>query len=428
MGFKIKAVLIVFVVVIIITAVLLVTGVFKPFEEEQISGELIVWDIAGHEPLRDFFYALSNEYPEVAISYVAKNPSTYEAELIDALASGAGPDIYYLPSERFGAHRNKIFPLSGASDRSESFLTSLPDAAKSLFMDESGAVLAAPWSEDTLALFYNRDHLNAANIPNPPKTWEELASAVQKLKRISPLGTIQRAGIAMGLIQNVQHGTPIISALVLQTGNPVYDRTAGRYVLGQAVNEEGGTAASALKFYSEFANPKSPFFTWNSLMTNSRDSFATEKASFYIGFASDLPKIESQNAHLNLGVAPLPQIAAGDQVSFARFDMFTVSRNAENPGLAWTVLSWLTNEDVARAIASRMLLPPAHRALTQDTPPHRLLSPFYLQILAARTWEIPDQLSVDGIFAEAIDQILRGGLSEGAAGAADVRLEMLNRR
>lgn len=425
MPFKIKAALIVLVAVILATAVLLITGVFDPFSQEEISGELLVWDIAGNEPLRDFFSALQDQYPGIVISYVAKNPSTYETELVDALASGDGPDIFSLPSERFAAQKNKIMPFPGNIELAVGIAAAMPDAAKSLFVDASGAVYAAPWSEDTLALFYNRDHLNSANIAEPPKTWEELASAVRTLKRISLLGTVQRAGIALGLVENIEHATPIISALVLQTGNPIYDAKSRRYVLGQGENTEGNTAISAFKFYSEFADPRSPFFTWNSLLPNSRVAFATEKASLYVGFASDLPKIESLNAHLNLGVAPLPQIVPDDRVSFARFNTFTVSRRAENPELAWTILSWLSNEEVARTIANRTLLPPAHRALTDDTPPHRLLTPFYRQILAAETWEIPDLQAVNAIFDEAISGILRGGLAGGAVGAANVRLEIL---
>lgn len=425
MNYKVKGALIILVGVILVTAILLVTGAFKPFETEEVSGELLVWDVAGREPLRDFFYALGDQYPGVSISYVAKNPSTYEAELVDALASGGGPDIFYISSERFSAQKNKIMPLPGNISIADDISSAMPDAAKLIFGDASGAIYAAPWSEDTLALFYNRDHLNAANIAEPPKTWEGLANAVKVLKRISPLGTVQRAGIAMGLVDNVEHATPIISALVLQTGNPIYDAEEKKYALGQGRDEKGVSSVSAFKFYSEFADPRSPFFTWNSLFAGSREAFATEKASLYIGFASDLPKIESQNAHLNLGVALLPQIAPNDRISFARFDAFTVSRKAQNPELAWTILSWLSNEEVARVIASRMLLPPAHRKLTQDTPPHRLLAPFYQQILAARSWEIPDMNAVDGTFSEAIAAILRGGLAEGAVGAANVRLEIL---
>lgn len=425
MNFKVKAGLIILVGVILVTAVLLITGVFDPFAEDVVSGELLVWDVAGYEPLRDFFSALGDQYPGIAITYVTKNPSTYEAELIDALASGGGPDIFSLTSERYAAQKNKIMPLPGNTELADIITAAMPDAAKSMYVDESGAVYAAPWSEDTLVLFYNRDHFNSVNIAEPPKTWEELASAVKTLKRISPLGTVQRAGIALGLVENVEHATPIISALVLQTGNPIYDVKSGRYVLGQGSDAEGSSDVSAFTFYSEFADPRSPFFTWNSLLPNSREAFATEKASMYIGFASDLSKIESQNAHLNLGVAPLPQIVAGDRISFARFNTFTVSRRAENPELAWTILSWLSNDEVARTIAGRTLLPPAHRRLTQDAPPHRLLAPFYQQILAARSWIIPDMKAVDAIFSETIAAILRGGLGGGAVGAANVRLEIL---
>lgn len=421
MPFKVKAALLIALLVFVVLAVLLVTGAISPFEEEPISGSLVVWDVAGREELDEFFSLIRGQYPSIDISYETKNPSTYERELIDALAAGVGPDIFTLPSEKFSLHKNKIAPLRGSS--AEALVELYPDAAK-ILVDDSRGILGIPWYLDSLALFYNSDHLNAANIPIPPATWEGVAEAVKKLTRVSPIGTIQRAGIALGLVDNVEHGTDIISALLIQAGHKIYDPKTGEITLGQ---DAGTSAASPVRFYADFADPKSAYYTWNSLMPNSKDAFAAERVSLYIGYAADIPRILEANAHLNFGVSFLPQLVPGERRSHARFEFFAVSRTSKNQELAWSVLSLFMDQASANELRSRTNLPPAHRQLSTAEPPHKSLAPFYSQILAARSWEIPDYGAVRAIFSEMVLAVLRGDAPQSAVGAADQKLELLIR-
>ncbi|PIP29532.1 ABC transporter substrate-binding protein, partial [Candidatus Kuenenbacteria bacterium CG23_combo_of_CG06-09_8_20_14_all_36_9] len=41
-------------------------------------------------------------------------------------------------------------------------------------------ILGLPLSLDTLTLFYNRDHFNAAGLIQAPSTWQEFNEAVIK--------------------------------------------------------------------------------------------------------------------------------------------------------------------------------------------------------------------------------------------------------
>lgn len=423
MPFKVKAALLVAVFVVVVVAILLVTGVISPFTEEPVSGELLIWDIAGRDATADFFSTAQAYFPNVRITYVEKNESSYEEELVDALAAGAGPDIFVLPSNALLAHINKINPLPENSGVTDTFVASMPDGAKALLVGSAGEVYGMPWNFDTLALFYNRDHLNSASTPEPPKTWDEFLRDVQTLKRISPLGTVQRAGAALGLIDNVLYSQDIIVALLLQSAIPLYDARGREFVL----NDDADSGSPAVSFYAKFADPKSNAYTWNALLPRSIQAFAEEKASYYIGYAADLPRINQLNPHLNFGVTHFPQLEAGERISHARFDFFTVSRTSRSPELAWSVLTLLANSALAKDIADNSGLPPANRSMVQNKPPHPLLKPFYEQILSGKTWPNPRIGTVVSIFRDMVDQILAGSSARSALGDAEVKLNLLLR-
>jgi maltose-binding protein MalE len=47
-------------------------------------------------------------FPNIKIAYVKKNPETYEQELLNALASGKGPDIFALSNTQIVKHKDKL--------------------------------------------------------------------------------------------------------------------------------------------------------------------------------------------------------------------------------------------------------------------------------------------------------------------------------
>ncbi len=414
MPLKIKLMLYIGLGIVVIFAVLLITGVIKPFQPETIKGEILIWDKdQRNNVFRDFFSQYQSQFPGIKITYEVKNSETYERDLLDALASGTGPDIFALDSREIAAHQNKIAPLASDSQLAMEFLAKAPDAASADLTDENGNIYGIPWSVDTLALYYNKDYLNASNISEPPKTWDEFQEASRRLTRRSPTGAIQRSGASFGLGRNVAHAADIFSALVLQSGNPIFTESDRRFHFTDTVVVNGQSrapAASALKFYTDFANPNSPYYTWNSSQPESREAFALGKAAFFIGYARDLPAILAQNPHLNFAIAPLPQLAIGERISYASYDFFTVSKSSRSPDIGWAILTSLYQKDVAKPMIDALVLPPAHRDLIGSKPPNKILQPFYDQVLSARTWRIPNRETAERILRDMFDASVSGGL------------------
>src|SRR3990167_9684549 len=113
MSLKIKLALYIGLGIVVVFAVLLVTGVIKPFQPETIKGDIVVWDKdTRNNVLRDLFSQYQTQSPGIKITYEVKNPETYERDLLDALAAGTGPDIFALDSREIAAHQNKIAPRS----------------------------------------------------------------------------------------------------------------------------------------------------------------------------------------------------------------------------------------------------------------------------------------------------------------------------
>jgi len=301
MPFKLKAVLWIAGVIAVLLAVLLGTGVLQPFRAKVQSASLLVWDIAPHEQFfSGFFRNYTDRSPNIKVSYVLKNPDTYLNDLIDAFASGTGPDIFYLDGNLLTKQKNKIAPLASAVQLTKDFKAKAADVLTSDLIGSQGELYGIPWSVDTLALYYNKDYLNALNIPEPPKTWAEFQDMSLKLTRRSPTGQIQRSGAAFGLGRNVANGADILSMLALQAGNPIYTPADNRFHFTDTVVQDSGVATpvlSALKFYTSFASPDSPYYTWNSGQPEAQTAFANGKAAFYLGYARELTQVFAQVIH-----------------------------------------------------------------------------------------------------------------------------------
>lgn len=415
MSFRIKIFIYVFFGAIVVLALLFATGVISPFQDQGISGSVVVWDVKnGNQGVfQSFFSEYNRRFPGISVKYEVKNSETYIADLLDAMASGKGPDIFTLDSSELLKQRNKISPLSQGDALAAEFLASAPDAVLAGLTDSAGNIYGMPFSLDNLALYYNKDHLNAANIASPPKTWQEFQDFSRRLTRRSPTGVIQRSGASFGLGKNVDYAPDIFYTLMFQSGNEIFSQKDGRFHLADSVLIGGETTSpgvSALTFYTDFANPNSPYYTWNSTMPEARSAFAQGRAAFYIGYARDFQPILAENPHLNFSVAPLPQLEISQRISFASYRIFTVSKFSASPSVAWTVVSSIFQPTVAKPIIDSLGLPPAHRDLISGTPPNKLFQPFYDQVLSARSWPIQDAAVTSRIVRNAMDAVINGSM------------------
>ncbi len=103
----------------------------------------------------------------------------YDTALQTALAGGQPPDVFYVNDNKLPdlARAGALEPIGDKVDNPGDFYESL---VKSFTFD--GVNYCPPKDFSTLQLIYNPDELAAAGV-QPPKTWQELATAAEKLTK-----------------------------------------------------------------------------------------------------------------------------------------------------------------------------------------------------------------------------------------------------
>lgn len=353
----------------------------------------------------------------IAVEY-KKLPSVaaYEHDLLTALAEGRGPDV-------FAIHHTWV-------DGKRGILAAAPAdiidtrAVKDEFVDvvahdvvRDGQVYALPVSVDTLAMYYNKDLLNAAGVAKPPTTWDEFQRMVERLTTVNQLGTIQQSAAAIGTATNVNRATDIVQLLMLQSGLSIIDER-GDIDIANDLGER------ALTFYTDFANRGKKVYTWNLQQDYSIDAFAEGKTVTMFNYSYHIPTIRAKNPRLNFSVAPIPQIAgstAANQSNFAAYWPYAVANSSTTPTAAWQFIRFLTSQGPADALNEAHTTPAALRASVINSQRDPELGVFADQALTAKTWSRPDISGADTIFNQLIDDVVTGATTakEGLRRAED---------
>ena len=349
------------------------------------------------------------QYPYITINYRKKNISSYESDLLDALASGRGPDIFSINNAWLPRYLEKLSPAPSEMISLQRFREVFVDVAEQDFiLDEK--IYAFPFSVDTLALFYNKDLLNSAGIAVLPGTWEEFNAAVETLTKKDGQGNILQAGAALGTSRNINRSTDILALLMMQSGAKMISPDKTRATFSDAINlgqENFLPGNRALTFYVNFANPSKKVYTWNSSQHYSLDAFSQGEAALMLNYAYQIPVLRAKAPHLNFGVASLPQISQqGTAISYANYWGQTVAKSSTNSAAAWQFLGWLAQPENLKQYLQATKKPASRRDLIDWQKNDSELGVFARQALVARSWWQSDNAAIEKIFAQMIDQAL----------------------
>lgn len=421
--------------------------------------KLEVWGVFDDS---DAYGSIFSEYKKAnpyvtEINYKKFNVDTYKQDLVEALASGKGPDIFLIRNSWVSAFQDKIVaaPTTFADERA--YREAFADVVASDFMTSDKKIYGAPLSVDSLALYYNKDIFTAAGILTPPTTWEEFAREASALTKVDAFGNIQQSGAAMGTAFNINRSTDILSAMMLQSGVPF--QSDGN---GQGISLRSGERA--LSFYTQFADSRSSNYIWNSRQHYSLDAFYEGQAAMMINYSWQYETLKHKNAKLNIGVAPLPQFAQGTKSNYANYWGYVVAKNKSfGPEVtdtvtqgklrtheSWQFLKYLTMpngkiftlrngltgttkdvalaSDPAQTYLTQTKKPAARRDLIEASRRDLFLGPFAEGNIVAKNWRQSDPEAVEAIFAEVIDSVNRGAATaQSALGVAQNRVGYLIR-
>lgn len=346
-----------------------------------------------YEPIIEAYMA---DHPRVTIRYTKLLWDEYEDKLVNAIASGRGPDIFMIHNSWMDKHLDKLAPADNAIPYP--FITETGFRQKNIY--------AYPLFIDNLALFYNKDLLLQENFLEPPRTWEEFNDYTKALTRFSSTGSLIRSGAALGGdSQTINRATDILLLFLMQNGvQPINKKT--NKVDWKDDTERFAAARDALRFYTDFTNPSKGVYSWDEGQHYSLDAFWEGRLAMMFNYAYNIETIKQKAPYLNFEIAPLPQKGAG--VTIGNFWGLAVSARSNFTREAWDFLKFFGAAEQYEGYierTGRIAAKDEVMARQKDDP---LLKPFIEQIYAMTTPYQPNERKMQDILDEMIRKVNKG--------------------
>jgi ABC-type glycerol-3-phosphate transport system substrate-binding protein len=406
----------------VIIAVLIFSGVIpvpgKKNPEASLSGKVIIWGTVPEVQMNTIIDPIQKSIKNYSVSYVEKNPESYEDDLVQALASGKGPDMIVLDPGLLIKHSDKIAstPYKTFSERD---YKDLYVDISNLFLGPDG-VLAIPISIDPMVMYYNKDTLSAAGIVSPPLHWNELLSLAANLSKVDENGTLTKNMVAFGEYDNVEHAKDIVSMLALQLGNPIveaqleYDESKKPYytykaALGRSNQDGVRVGESVLRFYTQFSDPAKQTYSWNKTFPSSRTMFISGKLGFYFGYASEYKGIADKNPNLRFDIARVPQVKDyPSKITVGQVLGVAVLKSSKNIDAAFNTNQYLVSPEFAPYISGALGTAPARRDLLSVKQEDAYNGIVYPSAIIASSWYDPDAIATETLFKRMITNVVSG--------------------
>lgn len=353
-----------------------------------------------------------------SIVYTEKDPSTFDSEVLNALAENRGPDLLLLPHEELVQYRSKIQPIPYENFPARDFKNLYIDGAEIWAM--SDGVYGYPLAIDPLVMYWNRDILSSKNVLSAPRTWEALVNdIVPTFVERDFNRNITLSPVAFGEYRNVTNAGHILSMLMIQGGSGlVTEGFEGRYVvsLNQTVDRSRLPLEAAVTFYTNFASPSNPLYSWNRARPTDRDAFLSEDLILYFGKGSEARSLAAQNPNLNFDIAEVPQGAAATvRRTYGTFYGLSLLKSSNNKSGAYLAMQLIGGTDFSKTFADSMGMAPAHRASLTAGSADTYGRIIYTTAVVARGWLSPAPSVVDNIFGQMVEDILANRSRPGEA-------------
>lgn len=359
------------------------------------------------EVMQPIIDAYEKQNPGVNITYTQQNSRQYRQRLQTALDDGSGPDIFryhntWLPMMRpqLAVAPTRVF---SAQELEQNFY---PIMDRELAPNDQ--VVGVPLMYEGLALLYNKSILESANAL-PPQDWNELRQLANQLT-IRRDNRIERAGVALGTAENVDHFSDILGLMMLQNGaNPGNPTTAN--------------AQAALEFYTLFSRTDN---VWDTTMPNSTVAFANEQVVMIFAPSWRIHEIQELNPNIDIGVARMPQLG-GEDITWGTYWVEGVNKQSTHAEESWKFLAYLAQAEQLRAFHSQAaslrgygeLYPRVDMAASLES--NEQLSPYLDDALYAYSWYMAGSTFDEGLndqiikyYVDAVNMMRTSGQAEDA--------------
>lgn len=275
--------------------------------------------------------------PNVTIEYEKQDKRNYREKLIARGNEGRGPDIFRYHNTWLPSITEVVAPLPSDVMSNEEFEETFYEVTqRDLKIEDSYHGL--PLMIDGLVLIYNKELFSNIGVSAAPKTWEDVVDIAKDLQVKDAQENVLTSGISLGTANNIEHFSDIFGWMLLQNGA---DLTTLR----------SPEAVGALENYRSFSEP--PFSFWTKDMPNNVGAFIQGQVGMIIAPSWQILEIKNANEDLDIGVAPLPILPGGEQLSIATYWVEGVSKTSTHQEEAWAFLKYLTEEETMTTLYSK---------------------------------------------------------------------------
>ena len=294
--------------------------------------------------------------------------SGYENRVLNSILSGAGPDVWAMPNDWVYRHKDKLYPMpdkiktATKTDLDNGFV---PVIKQSVSFD--GKIYALSPSAEPLIIYYNSKLFNAALneyddahtgtanndareqaaklLDQVPTNWTDFVEAVKLINKKDG-NTITRSGVALGT-NKISNAKDVLYLLMLQNETKIVSDNLNLATFSlpteTAQNTSDTPGLRALQFYTSFANPADPNYSWSDTLGNDVEAFVVGKVAMIFGYSSLQNALAQKYPDFQYRKASVPQLTAEPDkfIDFAKFTAFGVNTLSLNPDAAWDLVSTL---------------------------------------------------------------------------------------
>lgn len=390
----------------------------------NVHGTVTIWGTYPNEGMDKVISGVNEQFKDsVTVKYEYHDSKDFDHDIVEALASGRGPDVLLLPDDLVLRHTDKIEPIPySPGGITPAWLQDTFIQAAEIYKRDNG-LIAVPFAVDPMVMYWNRDIFSNASVTEPPKYWDEFLTLTPLLTKKDPKTfNITQSAISFGEFENVDHAKDILAMLFLQVGNPIVKLGAGGKPLASLMSGDAGhlvpseDVVSAFRFFMDFSNPLKDIYTWNRSRSNSLNEFINGNLAVHFDYASAYKTISEKNPHLNFAVAqvPIPR-GTSAEITFAKVYGLTILKSSPNKPSAVFVVQQLLGSTPSGQFAQSFTLPPVRRDLLSQKPTDAAQTVFYDAAIRARTWLDPKPELSNDAFQSAVESVSSGRYPVGQA-------------
>lgn len=394
----------------IVLGILFFSGKIKlPWDKTSttgVTGPVTIWGTVPYAQMRPILDKLQLANSGLKLTYVAEQPETIQNDLINALSSGTGPDVFMMAPGQVAQNLNRLYIIPYANYPDTTYRATFADIGND-FLTPQG-IVALPMFIDPMVMYYNSDLLTSQFIVNPPTTWDDFAKIISQLTHKDDAGKITQSAIAFGTTNNTSYAKDIIALKMLQAGSPIVRLLSiGQW---QAALDTNNALYDALNWFVAFGTPTNALYSWNQSLPKDRDLFTAGNLAFYFGYPTELETIRQKNPNLNFAITMPPQVGGNaKKVNYGRLYSIGVSKISKNLPAAVGVANLLTSKDSISSIIIGTHYAPARRDMLSDRPRDNAEQALiYSAAIISKSFFDPDSTETNRLITTAVNQINTG--------------------